>query len=1089
MSLFLRKKFRLLSLLVILSLVFLLGLTEIEGKDVAISLRRGTDFGVDESSQDFQQKKSESIASHHYVTDKVKNRYSSTAIYFILSGILVIITILSTYIIRECVVDRIRRKNDSFLQTVMDTVFRQAACIFVSLAISYCMLTSRLIDHIRNFCENLMADYSNQSIINNLATQLDKAIVNNSKVWTAENLGREFNNILAIVILSFAWYCLFVLYFTGCVKFLEKWIRYADETDVGVLIKSIFNLQNLFSLKLKKYSDSNFGKEEIRKNKLYLSESKDKFFGENEAVQHNNVPITILNENESTSSYKRSSGLSIDNRTDQTHEGSGKSNYEARRTSIGNNSDNITEESFEDPLDSSNSGGSSEEGSENEGIRSDTDVEEELGLSQLNESIELDINKSLPFKGKQHRESSILKRKKNDVEVENLTWKEKLKLKLENFWTKFWLWPNQLFLTYTKAHFISLRYDFMDEVAAYDSYGSSFSTNHSGDSGYSEDGLSTSWLISLTDPTTSLVAGVYFTEYLRAKLLIMAVTLIRIPITTLTFILGLNVLGWFLIYDYYQNLILFNNVKHYFSEPMICIYISVLLLCFSLTIWLRAWLIKRQLQPRNILEYLKMKYSLDVGMPLQEIEYDKIMPRYKISSAKIISNSEYSQISSQSNQSLDQEREVMQNKSCFGRLSKYLRLKLCGTNSPSLHDDLFLFKRNGPAILLRWFQASYFLQLILISIVIHLSYLQKRLWYEEFPLATFTIWVIFGIQHLCLPFIIYPILLCTSVGQMADKIVLEQVLNIQKTQNIQRLSQISEALRFYSFLHLFNSGSEENKELQRRKFSIVAKTAPWELQIRCRNTMNFLINNAPIRTRSIVSRWGVDEYTIRYYLVSEGLYYSSEHAKDVLTTFDYDKDNKLNETEFAICYHAIQQHFMGELDVNLLLNYLEANFGVNTASSTGIDLNTFTTLVKKLNLGWSSGQIRHAMIFLSGERSLSSMYVSSLSHQKKSEHKNRNKYLLSVKVNDFINKLITIEGGIPNNIATSHFKGVVSSNSYDRSSILSNTNKHPRNDQNSSVISNSIYPQDDHIRNVDDIPIEEYEYSNSELEEEIVERI
>lgn len=180
---------------------------------------------------------------------------------------------------------------------------------------------------------------------------------------------------------------------------------------------------------------------------------------------------------------------------------------------------------------------------------------------------------------------------------------------------------------------------------------------------------------------------------------------------------------------------------------------------------------------------------------------------------------------------------------------------------------------------------------------------------------------------------------------------------------------------------------------------------------------------------------------------------------------------------------------MGELDVHLLLNYLEANFGVNTASSTGIDLNTFTTLVKRLNLGWSSGQIRHAMIFLSGERSLSSMYVSSINSSKRPDNKHRNKYLLSVKVNDFINKLITIEGGIPNNIAASQFKGSISRTSYDRSSIISNANKHSRSDQNSSSISNSIYAQDDHPRNADDIPIEEYEYSNSELEEEIIERL
>lgn len=851
MSLLLRKKFQLLSLLTIFLLLSVFGWVEIEGKDVEISLRRKTNFEEEESpEQNSLQKRPESIHNYHYVTDRMKNKYSSTAVYFILSGILIIITILSTYLIRECIIDRIRKKNDSFLQTVMDTVFRQAACIFVSLAISYCILTSRLIDHLRNFCESLMTEYSKQSVINNLATSFDGAIVSNSKVWTAENLGREFNNVLAIVILSFVWYCLFVLYFTGCVKFLEKWMRYADETDVGVLIKNIFSLQNLFSLKLRKYSDSNFAKEEIQNIKLNYSGNKDKMFGESGTALYNSVPITVLNENESISSYKRSSEGRNDSQRNKTCEMNDKSYSKERMVSITYESDNMIEENLNESMKNSSLARCSEEGSENEDIRSDTDVEDELGLSQLNESIELDIGKSFSLKGRQERDSSIIKRKRNDTETEKFTWKERLKLKLENLWAKLWLWPNQLFLTYTKAHFISLRYDFMDEVAAYDNYGSSFSTNLSGDSGYSDDGISTSWLISLTDPTTSLVAGVYFTEYLRAKLLIMAITLIRIPITTLTFILGLNALGWFLIYDYYQNLILFNNVKHYISEPMICTYISVLLLCFSLIIWLRAWLIKRQLQPKNILEYLKMKYSLDIGMPLQEIEYDKIMPRYKISNTKITSNCEYSQISSQNSSSTCmEEREIIQNKSCFGRLSKYLKIKLYGTNYPSLHDNLFLFKQNGPAILLRWFQASYFLQLILISIVIHLSYLQKRLWYEDFPLATFTIWVIFGFQHFCLPFIIYPILLCTSVGQMADKIVLEEVLSIQKAQNIQRLSQISEALRLYSFLHLFNSGSEENKELQRRKFSIVAKTAPWELQIRCRNTMNFLINNAPIRTR------------------------------------------------------------------------------------------------------------------------------------------------------------------------------------------------------------------------------------------------
>ncbi|KAF7455798.1 putative transmembrane protein [Cryptosporidium felis] len=1084
MSSFLRRYYLLLLFVIALFLLDIQG-NNVDGKQVTVNLlKEANSDDIDDGNKQSQNYLhpngfgSNSENNHfNHITNNMKNNYSSMSLYFILSGILILISILSTYLIRECVVDRIRRKSDSFLQTVMDTVFRQAACIFVSLAISYCILTSRFVDHVREICESLMSEYSKQTIINNLATQIDTVIVKNSRVWTAENLGHEFNNILAIVILTFAWYCLFVLYFTGCVKFLEKWIRYADETDVGVLIKSIFDLQNLFSLKHKRFSEGYFGND-VFKNSENRNSDESKHLG--------SVPITVLNESESFSSHKNSLVEKKDSVTENTYEGSCKSNsIEEKRTSCVSNPG--TEKDFPSSELSSSSEDFSDDQIEQKvhGI----DLEEELGLSHFNESIELETGKSLLIKTNKHTRESILRREKGRDTAEKLSWKEKMKITLKSLWLKLWLWPNQLFLTYTKAHFVSLRYDFMDEVAAYDNYGSSFSTNMSAETGLTEDNITTSWLISLTDPTTSLVAGVYFTEYLRAKLLIMAVTLIRIPITTLTFILGVNLLAWYIICDYH-NLILSNNIKHYISEPMICSYISVMLLCFSLIIWLRSWLIKRQLQPKNILEYLKMKYSLDIGMPLQEIEYEKIMPRYKIHNGKVSTQGSCSQVSNQfSNQSSQDNQEKINNTSNLGRLSNYLKIKLCGTSSPSLHDNLFIFKRNGPSILLRWFQASYFLQLILISIVIHLSYLQKKLWYEDFQLATFAIWMVFGVQNLCLPFIIYPILLCTSVGQMADKLVLEEVLSIQKTQNIHRLSQISEALRFYSFLHIFNSGNEENKELQRRKYSIIAKTAPWELQIKCRNTMNFLINNAPIRTQSIVSKCGMDEYTIKYFLVSEGLYYSSEHAKEVLDVFDFDKDKKLNENEFAICYHAIQQHFMGDLDVSLILNYLESNFGVNTASSTGMDLSTFTTLVKRLNLGWSSGQIRHAMIFLSGEKSLSSMYISSLNNSKKSERKRKNEHLLSVKVNDFINKLVTIEGGIPNNFGTSQFKSSISSISRDRNSVLSNAKRCSRNEQNSSGASNSICVQDEHSRNIDDIPIEEYIYSNSELEEEIIERV
>ena len=223
-------------------------------------------------------------------------------------------------------------------------------------------------------------------------------------------------------------------------------------------------------------------------------------------------------------------------------------------------------------------------------------------------------------------------------------------------------------------------------------------------------------------------------------------------------------------------------------------------------------------------------------------------------------------------------------------------------------------------------------------------------------------------------------------------------------------------------------------------------------------------------------------------MISEGLYYSSEHSQELLDVFDYDNDGILNESEFSICYHAIQQYFMGDLDVSIVLNYLESNFGVNTASSTGINLNTFTAIVKKLKLEWSNGQIRHAMIFLSGEKNITSVYYS-LNASKKSDSKRRNKHVLSVKVNDFINKLVTIESGIPTNIGTTHLRSNTFAPLNEKSSILSSFSRNSNSDKKSSILSNSNCIQEEQSKNTDEIPIEEYDYSHSELEEEIVERV
>ncbi|OII76461.1 hypothetical protein cand_001520 [Cryptosporidium andersoni] len=963
------------------------------------------------------------------ISDESKHNEESTEVYsidksvittyFLLSGLLIIVSIITTLIIRDCIVNRIRNKKDSFLQEVMDTVFRQVTCIFVALALSYCFLTTRIVDIVRNILLRLQ-NLNTYGIIDNMKEDITNALNHESISWTAANLSARFNDVMIINIVMFVWYCIFVLYFTICVKILEKWIRYADDTDLGSLIKALDNINNIFK----------------RSREMKVDEGD---YSRSSNGICNNIPVTILGNSKASIDIK-SSVTSVSHKDEKSQ-----------------NLDNSTVDETRLPLLRYNTSMTESDSStdfENSNIN---DIGYDVGvLNQFEETIDLDIDKSSIGRKKKSGLISSGKSKSKKILImksqDSLV--KKIYYKAVGIWKNFWIWQNKLFLTYSKAHFIALRYDFMDEVATYN-YGS-FSSTVSGDTVSSFDDPNSSWLVSLTDPTTSLVAGVYFTEYLRAKLLIQAITLIRIPISTLSFLLLIGTIIWSIFTNNYEENGKTDGVSIFsssslFSEPMICFQISMTLFAFSLIIWLRSLIIKHQLQPKNLLGYLKLKYSLDVGIPQQEIEYEEVMPRYK-------------------NNKIDM--CVGEHSSLFCRLKRYLNFILCGTVAPSLHDNLFLFKRNGPDLLLRWFQASYFLQLLLISIVAHLSYIQKDLWYNQHRYITFSIWIIFGLQHFCLVFITYPLLLCTSVGQMADKAVLDEVLNIQKSQNIERLLQVAEALRFASFMYSFTKGNDECREIQRRHYSLLSKTAPWDLQIKCRNTMNYLISNVPIKTKDI-NNWAIDIYTIKYFLISEGLYYCAEHAEEILTIFDYDKDNYLDDAEFSVCYYAIQHYFMGDLDVSILLDYLEVNYGINPTSSTGIDLQTFTSLVKNLGLRWSNGQIRHAMIFLSGERSLSALYLASINRQSpKKETRNKRRFVLSVKVNDFINKLITIGSGIPSNIANNYYRTTT------RGSIQSFI--HPIETSTSQNKNTHIY---------EEAEIEKYIYSDSNIEEEVTEKV
>ncbi|PHJ14764.1 transmembrane protein, partial [Cystoisospora suis] len=271
-------------------------------------------------------------------------------------------------------------------------------------------------------------------------------------------------------------------------------------------------------------------------------------------------------------------------------------------------------------------------------------------------------------------------------------------------------------------------------------------------------------------------SGYYFMEYLRASLLRLAIEMIRLPNSTLFFLM---IAGVCLRPTYSFRLS---------QETGLISGLSCACLVGSLLVWAYAWRIEKQLLPRQVPHYLVMRYHMEVGGggaagaggggADSRTEYLKdYTPPYKLQKQK---------------------------NAWPGVLSNFC----LGTTLPNKHQQLFCFWANGPSIVLRALEASFFCQLLVLAWWIQLFRSHPSTWLSLNWWGSLVVGLCAFIQFALLKSIVYTVLLALNSGMLVDPDLLEKVWDLQRAENVRRTAELIDALRVQSTLFAISEGGD-----------------------------------------------------------------------------------------------------------------------------------------------------------------------------------------------------------------------------------------------------------------------------------------
>ncbi|CBZ53303.1 hypothetical protein NCLIV_030900 [Neospora caninum Liverpool] len=408
-------------------------------------------------------------------------------------------------------------------------------------------------------------------------------------------------------------------------------------------------------------------------------------------------------------------------------------------------------------------------------------------------------------------------------------------------------------------------------------------------------------------------SGYYFMEYLRASLLKMAIEMIRLPNSTLFFLMIIDIC-----------------LRPTFSfrlgqEAGLISGLSATCLLGMLLVWAYTSRIEKQLLPRHVPHYLVMRYHMEVGGDTGSEYLKEFAPPYKLQKQK---------------------------NAWPGVCSTFL----WGTTLPNKHQQLFCFWANGPNIVLRAVEASFFCQLLVLAWWVQLFRSHPATWLTFCWWGNVVVVACAAIQFALLKSVVYTVLLALNSGMLVDPELLEKVWDLQRAENVRRTAELIDALRVQSTLFAISEGGD----MFWRQLLIRSKGASRQAQEQ-RLTLWAALDEE--------HQGEINRAKIFKFLTSQGLPIKSEAGvNDFLHVFDRNHKGGVNEDEFFVMVMVVKQMLMEPLDRDAVRELFEGRYGIPWTSPVGIDLANLSKILAELRLTLSEGKKRYLLDFIGGKR-------------------------------------------------------------------------------------------------------------------------
>ncbi|KAL8435118.1 hypothetical protein Efla_006339 [Eimeria flavescens] len=408
-------------------------------------------------------------------------------------------------------------------------------------------------------------------------------------------------------------------------------------------------------------------------------------------------------------------------------------------------------------------------------------------------------------------------------------------------------------------------------------------------------------------------SGYYFMEYMRASLMQMAIKMLRLPNSTLVLLMVVAV-----------GVRPFLSVRVHPEAALLSV-CSFLCLLGMLCTWAYVSCIERQLLPRKVPHYLVMRYHMEVGGEAGAEYIEEYTPPYKLQKQK---------------------------STWPGVCSRYFY----GTTLPNKHQQLFCFWANGPNIVMRALEASYFCQLLVLAWWVQLLRSHPATWLRISWWGNIVVGLCALLHFGLLKQVLYTTLIALHSGMLVDNELLEQVWEIQRAENVRRTAELVDGLRVQSTLFAISEGGEMFwKQMKIKALSV----------------------SRPVREQ-MVAMWAsldeehlgqIDRQKLFKFLRSQGLTIRTEaDVNDFLQVFDRSNKGGVDEEEFYVLVIVVKQLLMEPLDKDALRALFEDKYGIPWSAPTGIDVNNLSRILSELGLQWSEGKRRYLLDFVGGKR-------------------------------------------------------------------------------------------------------------------------